>query len=311
MKLAHLDLEPLDARQLRALCVLGDTGSFTLTARRLHLTQSAVSHSMKALEGSLGIVLIERSGRKALLTQAGQALVIRADRLLREMAMARTEIEHLTKWGGSLLRLGASQSTCQYILPKVLAAFRTKFPRWQIEVSARDSSALPSAVLDGEIDLALCTETSGEMEALEFRPLYEEEISVIFPAKHRWVGQEEITLEEILTETVISYRMSSDLTRTVRAHFQKVGLRMSKPAMELGNLEAIKEMVKLGMGVALMPSWIASRDVEADILGMAKLAGGKLRREWGLAYRKGRRLSHGEEEFARLCGAVGRELPSS
>ena len=84
--------EPLDARQLRALCVLGMTGSFTETARRLHLTQSAISHSMKALETEMGMPLIERSGRKALLTQAGQTLVARAERILTEMSKDRKSV---------------------------------------------------------------------------------------------------------------------------------------------------------------------------------------------------------------------------
>ena len=86
---------------------------------------------------------------------------------------------------------------------------------------------------------------------------------------------------------------------------------MPPPAIELGSLEAIKEMVKLGMGLALMPAWVAADEVADGSLFMLPLSGKKLTRRWGIAHRRGRRLSHGEEIFAKLCAQTGSEMTGS
>ena len=120
--------QPLDTRQLRAFVTLARTGSFTLTARELHLSQSAVSHSMKALEREVGCRLLDKLGKKAVLTQAGEQLLVRATTIIAEMAAARAELGRLGKWGQSRLRLGASTTACQHILPGVLRKFKDRFP---------------------------------------------------------------------------------------------------------------------------------------------------------------------------------------
>ena len=101
---------PLDSRQIRAFCVLARTGSFTQTARELHLTQSGISHSMKALESDVGCRLLDRVGKKIVLTQAGEQLLHHTKKILFEMESAREAIGHLGKWGRGRLRLGASPS---------------------------------------------------------------------------------------------------------------------------------------------------------------------------------------------------------
>src|SRR5271169_3205415 len=99
---------PLDSRQLRAFHVLARTGSFTQTARELHLTQSGISHSMKALETETGCRLLDRLGKKVILTQAGKQLLQHAEKILAEMESAQNTLAQLGKWGRGRLRLGAS-----------------------------------------------------------------------------------------------------------------------------------------------------------------------------------------------------------
>src|SRR6185369_10223234 len=96
----------LDSRQLLAFVTLARRGSFTLTAKEIFLTQSAVSHAIKALERELGARLFDRLGRRVQLTQAGEQLLVHAERILRDMDGARTGLERLQNWGHSRLRLG-------------------------------------------------------------------------------------------------------------------------------------------------------------------------------------------------------------
>src|SRR3954469_8008259 len=90
---------PLDSRQVRAFSVLARTGSFTQTARELHLTQSGISHSMKALERDTGCRLLDRMGKRAIPTQAGEQLLQHAEKILGEVDRARDSLTSLTKWG--------------------------------------------------------------------------------------------------------------------------------------------------------------------------------------------------------------------
>src|ERR1051326_3532493 len=153
---------PLDSRQLRTFCALARTGSFTQTARELHLTQSGVSHSMKALERDVGCRLLDRLGKKVVLTQAGEQLLHHATRILREMEGARESMAQLGKWGRGRLRLGASTTACQYILPPVLREFKESFPEHVITIEPGDTPALVQALHRQRIDLALTLEPEKE-----------------------------------------------------------------------------------------------------------------------------------------------------
>src|SRR5215510_6133733 len=153
---------PLDSRQLRAFCVLARTGSFTQTARELHLTQSGISHSVKALEHDVGCRLLDRLGKKVVLTQAGEQLLHHATKILQEMENARESLAHLGKWGRGRLRLGASTTACQHIIPAVLREFKQSFPDHNITIEPGDTRSLVASLLRRRIDLALALEAEKE-----------------------------------------------------------------------------------------------------------------------------------------------------
>src|SRR5882757_7111290 len=176
---------PLDSRQLRAFCVLARTGSFTATARELHLTQSGVSHSMKALEGDTGCRLLDRLGQKVILTQAGEQLLHHATKILQEMENAREALAHVGKWGRGRLRLGASSTVCQYLIPPVLREFKESFPEHAITIEPGDTPALVPLVLGQRIDLALSLEPEKEPQ-IRFHPLFTDHLQFVVGAQHPW-----------------------------------------------------------------------------------------------------------------------------
>ena len=163
---------PLDSRQLRAFCVLARTGSFTQTARELHLTQSGISHSMKALENDIGCRLLDRLGKKVVLTQAGEQLLQHSAKILSEMETARESITLLGKWGRGRLRLGASTTACQHLIPPVLREFKESFSEHIItlETGRHATNSFPRCCKQ-RIDLALTLEAEKEPQ-LEFHPLF-------------------------------------------------------------------------------------------------------------------------------------------
>ena len=291
--------EPLDSRQLRAFCVLARTGSFTQTARELHLTQSGISHSMKALERESGCRLLDRLGKKVVLTQAGEQLLQHADKILAEMEAARNSLSALGKWGRGRLRLGASTTACQHLIPPVLREFKESFPEHAISLEPGDTPELVNALLKQRIDLALSLEVEGESQ-LEFHPLFSDELHFIVSALHPWARSGKVDREEIPRQSYILYSKRSVTFRLVEHYFRREEMVLNT-VLEVGSMEATKELVKLGLGVSILAPWICRKEIEDGSLIALPLGRKKLSRRWGIIHWRGKRLNLAEETFIGLC----------
>src|SRR5215471_10935272 len=181
----------LEIRQLRAFSVLARTGSFTQTARELHLTQSGVSHSIRALENETNCRLLDRLGKKVVLTQAGEQLLHHANKILQEIEIAQDALKQLGKWGSGRLRLGASATACQHIIPSVLREFKESFPEHTITIDPGDTLELVALLLRHRLDLALTLEPEKESQ-LEFHPLFSDELQFIVGPMHPWAQARQV-----------------------------------------------------------------------------------------------------------------------
>ncbi|HEU6447383.1 MAG TPA: LysR family transcriptional regulator [Verrucomicrobiae bacterium] len=290
---------PLDSRQLRAFCVLARTGSFTQTARELHLTQSGISHSMKALERDVGCRLLNRLGKKVALTQAGEQLLHSAQKILREMENARESLSHLGKWGKGRLRLGASTTACQHIIPPVLREFKESFPEHTITIEPGDTRGMVNSLLQQRIDLALSLDPGNEPQ-LEFHPLFNDELFLLVGAQHPWAIAKQIRREEIPRQSFILYSKNSVTFRLVEDYFRQEEMVLNT-IIEVGSMEATKELVKLGLGVSILAKWVAQKEIGEGSLVALPLGRRKLQRRWGILHWRGRRLNLAEETFIGLC----------
>jgi len=305
MNLIHNMPQPLDSRQLRAFTILARTGSFTQTARELGLSQSAVSHSMKALEGEAGCRLLDKMGKKAVLTQAGEQLLERATRILAEMSEARAELGRLGKWGQSRLRLGASTTACQHVLPGVLREFKDSFPNCTISIEPGDTPEMIEALRNHKIDLAVNLEPK-RGEPLDFRPLFTDELHFIVSPQHPWARAGKVERAEIARQNYIVYKRRSYTSEMIEEHFRADDIVLFSQ-LDLGNMEAIKELVKLGIGISILAPWTAKKEIKAGTLVALPLGKRKLKRRWGILHWEGRRMSMVEETFIGLCKTVTEE----
>jgi DNA-binding transcriptional LysR family regulator len=290
---------PLDSRQLRAFFVLARTGSFTQTARELHLTQSGISHSMKALEADSGCRLLDRLGKKVVLTQAGEQLLKHAEKILSEMDAARESLLQLGKWGKGRLRLGGTTTVCQHIIPPVLREFKESFPDHAISLEPGDTPELISALLRHRIDLALSLEPEGEPQ-LEFHPLFTDELHFIVSALHPWTQAGRAGREEIPRQNYILYSKRSITFRLIEDYFRREQMVLNT-VFEVGSMDATKELVKLGLGISILAPWIARKEIQEGSLVALPLGRRKLQRRWGILHWRGRRLNLAEETFIGLC----------
>ncbi len=290
---------PLNSRQIRAFSVLARTGSFTQTARELHLTQSGISHSMKALERETGCRLLDRLGKKIVLTQSGEQLLHHANKILQEMENAQEALTHLGKWGRGRLRLGASMAACQHLIPPVLREFKESFPDHAITIAPGDTPELVPLLLRYKIDLALTLQAEKEQQ-LDFHPLFTDELQFIVGAIHPWAQAGRVERSEIPRQSYILYNKQSVTFRLVEDYFRREQMVLNT-VIELGSMEATKELVKLGMGVSILASWIAQKEIEEGSLVALPLGPRKLNRHWGILHWRGRRLNLAEETFVGLC----------
>ncbi len=294
--------EPLDSRQIRAFTVLARTGSFTQAARELHLTQSGISHSIKALENDIGCRLLDRVGKKAHLTQAGEQLLHHANKILQEMDAARQTLEHLGKWGRGRLRLGASTTACQYLIPTVLREFKESFPEYTITIESGDAPDVMTSLLQQRIDLALTLESNRQPQ-LEFHPLFTDELDFVMSPLHPWAKNGRVDRSEIPRQSYILYSKHSVTFRLIEEYFRHEEMVLNT-VIELGSMEATKELVKLGIGLSILAPWIARKEIQEGSMVALPLGRRKLIRRWGIYHSLGKRLSLAEETFIGLCEAA-------
>ena len=298
--------EILDSRQLRTFVSLARTGSFTTTAKEVFITQSAVSHSMKALEEELGCRLLNRVGKKTTLTFEGEHLLRHAQKIIADMNAARESVENLGKNGETRLRVGASLSACQHLLPGVLREFRKLHPNCRITLEPNDSPALANAVSEQRIDLALALAPHRE-PSLEFQLMFTDELMFVVGPQHPWVEAGGVARPEIPKQNFILYSRTSQTFRAVEKYFQDEGIVLNA-TMELGSIETIKELVKIGLGISVLATWIARKELKEESLMAMPLGRRKLRREWGILSLTGREFTEVEREFVSLCSAATETL---
>ena len=254
---------------------------------------------MKALEREVGCRLLDKLGKKAVLTQAGEQLLERAARIIAEMSEARAELGRLGKWGQSRLRLGASTTACQHVLPGVLREFKASFPNCAISIEPGDTPEMIEALRAHKIDLAVNLEPKPG-EPLDFRPLFTDELQFILSPQHPWARAGRVVREEIARQNYILYKRKSYTSAMIDEYFRTEDIVLFSQ-LDMGNMEAIKELVKLGLGVSILAPWTARKEIEEGTLVTLPLGKRKLRRRWGILHWQGRRMSLVEETFIGLC----------
>ena len=298
-------MDLIDSRQLLAFQLLARTGSFTAAAKKMFVTQSAVSHSIKTLELSLDVTLFDRAGKSIALTAEGEVLLQYADRILESMRQAGDELKAIRLWGYGRLRIGATDTICQHLLPRVIKTFREGFPNCEIAIKSSDTLDLLTKLSGGDIDIAIGIQSQNEEVGFGFLPLFEDHLGYVVPPDHPLSGKKEITDQDLSKERFIVYAKKSPTSLLVERHFKSLGIH-NPSLLELGNMEAIKELAKIGMGVGIVSPWVIKEELEQGHLSLVtppKSEG--LIRKWGVYYRGAKdNLPHPTEFFCKTLKAV-------
>ncbi len=244
---------------------------------------------------------MDRLGKKAILTQAGEQLLQHAERILEEVDRAQQSLTSLGKWGRGRLRIGASITACQYIIPAVLREFKESFPEHAITIEPGDTRDLVDSLLHRRVDLALCLEPGKETQ-LDSHRLFTDELQFIVCALHPWAQSRRVVRAEIPRQNYILYRKNSVTSSLVEDYFREEDIVLNT-AIEVGSMEATKELVKLGLGISILAPWIAEKEIQEGSLIALPLGRKTLARHWSILHWQSKRLNLAEETFIGLCRA--------
>lgn len=288
-----------DLRQLRAFVAVVEEGSFTLASRKLFVTQSAVSHSLRTLEEQLGCKLLDRSGKRVAMTSEGELLLKRCKRILRELDQVTHDLDGLRRWGQTSIRVGAPHSLCHFLVPNVLREFRDCFPRCEPNIEAADTTELLKKLALGELDLVVGLKPENFSER-GYRPMFSDKLAFVISPLHPWANGSGDMLRTLADQQFIIYAKATQTHRLIENWMEKMAGKIKKPLV-LGDMQAIKEMAKLGTGVGIVAPWVAAREIADGLLEAIQMPGPEIEREWGVFHSDKRDPSLVEETFIGLC----------
>ncbi len=289
-----------DLRQLRAFVAVAEEGSFTLAARRIFVTQSAVSHSLRTLEDQLSCRLLDRSGKRVVVTPEGELVLKRCRRAIFEIEQAGRDVDSLRRWGQTRIRIGAPHSLCNFLLPSVLREFRDCFPRCEPVIEAGDTTQLTDRLAEAELDVVLGLKPRGRGDE-GYRFMFRDRLAFVVSPFHPWGADPGSARETLADQQFIIYAKGTETNRLVREWLDREVGRGRKPVV-LGDMQAIREMAKLGIGVGIVAPWVASREIDEGSLKMISIGDPGIEREWGAFHCPRKDPSLVEEAFIGICG---------
>jgi DNA-binding transcriptional LysR family regulator len=241
----------LNLDQLRAFVEVVGRGSFTAAAKELNLTQPAVTHQVRELEQRFKVTLLERLGKRAYLTEAGEKLLEHARHLLEEDSRTSVAMRRFDDGWLGQVRVGTSMTVLMYLLPPILRKLKTDHPRLEINLKAGLTAATLQMLKTNALDLGLCA-LPIEDPAFETVPLFKDELVAILPADLGHVPKK-VTPAFLSRCPLILGNEESALRRTVSNWLALAG-PPPKPVMEFDNVEGIKSLVEVGLGASIVPS---------------------------------------------------------
>jgi DNA-binding transcriptional LysR family regulator len=284
-------------RHLSIFEAVAKHGSISRAASELHLTQPAVSMQMKQLEEQIGLPLVDQIGRRMCLTEAGQALRVHANDIAAGMVELSASMAQFQGLERGLLRLTVL-STANYFLPALIARFSARHPGVRVSLQVANREFVLSALADGITDLAIIGQPPHNVD-IEAQHFKDNPLVVIAAPRHPLVGQKQVSLQRLAQETLVVRESGSGTRATVERHFTSHGLTI-RTGCELGDNEGIKQAVRAGLGLAVVPAQTIELELQTGRLAVLSVEGFPIVRQWFVAHRTQKRLSAAASTFRNM-----------
>ena len=295
----------MDLHQLRVLQAAVKSGGFTRASEQLHLSQSTVSQHIKMLEEELGCPLFLRVGKRVRVTEAGSVLLQYAETIFRDLKNAEMAVREMNALKRGTVRLGVGPTTLTYRLPHVLADYTRRFPDIELIVLAGTTEFLLEALRSQHLDLAVVMRTAPQ-PGLISTPLGREELVVVLNREHPLARRRTVEPADLGSLRFILYEKNTAMQNLIGRYFESLGVT-PRIAMEVENNEAIKSLVRVGLGASIMPLCAVSQEPVDGPLQVLRMHGKRLMRELRLVSADAAILPKAIRELASaLVAALGR-----
>ncbi len=244
-------------------------GTLTAAAAAMHLTQSALSHTVKKLEQQLGTPVWEREGRALLLTQAGEYLLGLANRLLPQLEHAEQLMQQFSQGQRGTLRIGMECHPCYQWLLKVVSPYLAQWPDVDVDVKQKFQFGGIGALFGHEIDM-LVTPDPLRKPGLRFEPVFDYEQVLVVGRQHRLAGKAYIVPEQLSDEVLVTYPVEIERL-DVYNHFLLPAGCLPKKHKVIETTDIMMEMVASGRGVAALPGWLAAEYAQKVAISVVRL----------------------------------------
>jgi LysR family transcriptional regulator for metE and metH len=280
----------LEARDLRLVRAIAESGGATRAAKQLHLSQSAISHQLRGLEERLGVALFRRDGRKLVITPAGTRLVELAHQVLGSLWQAELELKRGALVERLKLRVGTQCHTAHHWLPNALKALLSEHPEVDLVLSSEVLGDVTQAMNDDQVDLALCVipPKRGDFARVS---LFNDELLLAVPRGHWLATKKYVEGKDLKNETLIQ----NGVSELEREHLKRLlfGRERAEVArvLRLPISEAVLELVEAGLGVSIQAGFtLKTRAARGDVVPV-RLTRHGIKRQWSGIYPHGSALA--------------------
>ncbi len=289
----------LEIRHLRSLLAIEQEGNLARAAERVHLTQSALSHQIKALERYYGLPLFLRNTKPLRLTASGQRLLKLAQRILPDIDDTETALFRLAKGEIGRLFIAIECHACfEWLLP-VLDAFRLRWPEVEVDIRVNLSFEPMPALQKGDIDLVISSDPL-TLEGVVFEPLFDYEARLVMAHTHVLTRKTYIEPEDLVQETLITYPVQRQRLDVFTRFLQPAGIEPA--AVRQSELTAvILLLVASQRGVAVLPDWVLREGLQKDSLSSRPLSASGMKGTLFAAFRHSDAQASFMREFVALA----------
>lgn len=287
----------MNIENLKMFCLVVDQGSISQAARLSFVSQPAVTRQIHQLENYYGTLFFDRSEGKMTVTETGKLLYPFAKAIVHDFDRSKEVIHQVTGESNASLRMGASLTIGEYLLPSLLGSFKKQAPDIKVTLTIKNTPSVLEDLSNEIIDLAL-VEGIFEQKNFIVEKFGEDELVLVCPTDHIWRNRTEINIEELANERMIWRESISGTRLIVESTLREHGVLDSiESYMEIGSTQAIKSAVESGLGISILPRLTMTRELEQGFLHEIKITGVEIKRNLWLVKKPQRFRSNGVSSF--------------
>ncbi|MEW6661885.1 MAG: LysR family transcriptional regulator [Bacillota bacterium] len=271
-------------QQLNVFKVVAENGNITLAAKKLHMSQPSISLQIQSLENHYGVILFNRSNKGVYLTEAGKLLYQYSIKILDLLQEAQERVAELGADARATITLEATFTVGEYLAPRIMGYLYQTRPELEVKLKIANTETTYQDVLEKNVQLGLIEGPVQPHRELVVEKFWEDELVVVVPYFHNWAKRDKVSLEELREEKIILREEGSGTRKVVENALAARGLNIEEMnvAMELGSIQAIKEVVAAGLGVSILSSLTVRKNSEAKLFRTLQIEGGPIARPLSL-----------------------------